>query len=123
MSSFIQGLLPRIRYTMAEQMKNFVEQERGSILTARRVRAAEGRSVRTRLGDPGGRLRPIWSRDSMTAGGIRRSSQPLVPTMYAGPGMRRGFLEDCNACHPLEEVLQETRYEHQRPGHWNHSTL
>ena len=86
-SYFIQGLLPRIRYTVAEQMKNFVEQERGSIITARRVAAAEGRSVRARFGYPGGRMRPIRSRDTTTTGGTRRSSQNLVRTMYAGPGM------------------------------------
>ena len=84
---FIQGLLPKIRYTGAEQMKKFVKQERGSMLTARRVAAAEGRSVRARFGDPGDRLRPIRSGDTTTTGGTRRSSQNLVPTMYAGPGM------------------------------------
>ena len=47
MSYFIHGLLPRIRYTVAEQMKNFVEQERGSMPTARRITAAEGRSWRS----------------------------------------------------------------------------
>ena len=72
---------------MAEQMKNFVEQERGSMLTARRVAAAQGRSVLARFGDPGGRMRTIRSRDTTTTGGTRRSSQNLVPTMYAGPGM------------------------------------
>ena len=87
LSYFIQGLFPRIRYTVAEQMKNFVEQERGSMLTARCVAAAEGRSVRARFGDPGGRMRPIRSRDTTTTGGTRRASQKLVPTMYAGPGM------------------------------------
>ena len=86
-SNFIQGLPPRIRYTVAEQVKNFVEQERGSMLTARSVVAAEGRSVRARFGDPGGRMRLIRSRDTMNAGGTRRSSQNLVPTMYTGSGM------------------------------------
>ena len=86
-SYFIQGLLPRILYTVAEQMKNFVEQERGSMLTVRRVAAAEGRSVRARFGDPGGGMRPIRSRHTTTTGGTRRSSQNLVPTMYSGPGM------------------------------------
>ena len=86
-SYFIQGLLPRIRYTVAEQMKNFVEQERGSMLTARRVAAAEERSVRARFGDPGDRMRPIWWRDTTTAGGNRQSSKNLVPTMYAGLDM------------------------------------
>ena len=81
MSYFIQGLLPRIRYTLAEQMKNFVEQERGSMLTARRVAAAEWRSVRARFGDPGGRLRPTRSPDTTTTGSTRRSSRKLVPTM------------------------------------------
>ena len=55
-------------------MKNFFEQERGSTLTARRVAAAEGRSVRARFEDPGGRMRPIRSRDTTTTGGTRRSS-------------------------------------------------
>ena len=50
-SYFIQWLLPTIRCTVAEQMKNFVEEERGSMLTARPVAAAEGRSVRDRMGD------------------------------------------------------------------------
>ena len=84
-SYFIQGLLPRIRYTVAVQMKNFVERGRGSMLTARRVAAAEGISVGARFGDPGGRTRPIRSRDTTIMGGTRRSSQTLVPTMYAGP--------------------------------------
>ena len=86
-SYFIQGLLPRIRYTAAEQMKNFVEQERGSRLTAGRVSEAEGRSVRACFGDPGGRMRPIRSRDTTTTGGTYRASQNLVPIMYAGPSM------------------------------------
>ena len=90
LSYFIQGLLPRIRYTVAEQMKNFVEQERGSMLTGRRVAAAEGRSVRAQFGDPGGRVCPIRSRDTMKTGGTRRTSQNVVPTMYAGPGMDPG---------------------------------
>ena len=86
-SYFIQSLLPRIRYTVAEQMKNFVEQERSSMLTAHRVAAVEGRSLQARFGDAAGRMRPIRSRDMTTTGGTRRSSQNLVPTMYAGPGM------------------------------------
>ena len=86
-SYFIQGVLPRIRYTVAEQMNKFVEQERGSMLTARRGAAAEGRSVRARFGDPGGRMRPIRSRDTTNTGRTRWSSQNLVPTIHAGPGM------------------------------------
>ena len=68
-------------------MKNFVEQERGSMPTARRVAAAEARSVRARFGDPCSGLRAIRSRDTTTTGGTRRSSQNLVPTVYARPGM------------------------------------
>ena len=87
MSYFIQGLLPRIRYTVAAPIKDFVEQERGSMLTALRFAAAEGRSVCARFGVPGGRLRPIRSRDSTTTDGTCRSFQTLLPSMYARPGM------------------------------------
>ena len=139
MSYFIQGLLPRIRYTVAEQMKNFVEQERGSMLLAASQQlngdqcalaseilvvyyAPFGRVTRRPLAGPAG-LPKTWYQPCMPAqyGPVRSSRGTHVDDGKNRP--RRGHLGDGNACEPPEEVLRKTRRAHPRPGHRDDSTL